>query len=434
MAESGITSFAQGLCLLIRLSSISGDVLLQTKRTQLELCQLGCFSNVNALIDQNEDNPQDIDVFFTVEELPLSGYKYSLETGDDEELLKFGLSMPNLTGAGEKIESQFKIGTNGSQSWNLNYCWPLRSSLLWNQFTDGCRSNLSASVYGHSGFISRAGLKSISPFGLNLTAEISPKPYIVQLLQWDCSWRYLRPIDNHTASFATRSCSGHSLKSSLVNQVTINTLDDKVLPTKGIRLQLGQELAGLGIGNVAFLSTSANAALFHPISERVVFGGNFHLGHMLPINVKDNFESNCNNPVDKYSPKIRGFASHRVGPRESDGKTYLGSNTFWKMSLHLISAKMPFLRGSSWLVENVRGHAFAEVFSSENSTDSLVKWLITEPSKIFDKSRCSFGVGLLARLGNSGQAELNYCFPLRWNQSDTTNHGLQFSLNATLLE
>ena len=310
--------------------------------------------------------------------------------------------MPNLTGSGEKIESQFKIGTNGSQSWNLNLCWPLRSSLLWNQFTDGCRSNLSASVYGHSGFISRAGLKSISPFGLNLTAQISPKPYIVQLLQWDCSWRYLRPMDNHTASFATRSCSGHSLKSSLVNQVTINTLDDKVLPTKGVRLQLGQELAGLGIGNVAFLSTSANAALFHPISDRVVFGGNFHLGHMLPINVKDNFESNSN-PVDKYSPKVRGFASHRVGPRESDGKTYLGSNTFWKMSLHLISAKMPFLRGSSWLVENVRGHAFAQVFSSENSTDSFVKWLITEPSKIFDKSRCSFGVGLLARLGNSGQ-------------------------------
>ena len=213
---------------------LSGDVLLQTKRTQLELCQLGCFSNVNALIDQNKDNPQDIDVFFTVEELPLSGYKYSLETGDDEEHLKFGLSMPNLRGAGDKIESQFKIGTNGSQSWNLNYCWPLRSSsLFWNQFTEGCRSNLSASVYGYSRFISWAGLKSTSPVGLNLTAEISPKPWIVQLLQWDCSWRYLRPIDNHSASFATRSYSGHSLKSSLLNQVTINTLDDKVLPTKG---------------------------------------------------------------------------------------------------------------------------------------------------------------------------------------------------------
>ena len=382
--------------------------------------------NLSSSADQNEDNPQNIDIYFTVEELPFSGYNYSLETGDDEELLQFGLTMPNLTGAGEKIESKIKVGTNGSQFWNLNYFWPLRSNLLWKG------SSLSASLYGNTRLISWAGLRCTSPLGFNLSAEISPKPWIVQLLQWDLSWRHLRPIDNHAASFASRACSGHSLKSSLVNQVTINTLDDAVLPTRGVRVQLGQTLAGLGIGNVAFLNTSAHAALFHTLNDKVIVGGKFQIGHILPINIKDNFESNSN-PSDLYSPKIRGFSSHRVGARENDGKTYLGCTSLWRMSLHAITTKMPFLRGNSWFVENVRAHAFAEVFSSENSTDSFFKWLINEPSKISSNSRCSVGFGLLARLG-SGQAELNYCFPLRWNQHDTINPGLQFSLNATLIE
>ena len=159
------------------------------------------------------------------------------------------------------------------------------------------------------------------------------------------------------------------------------------------------------------------------------------MGYLSPISIKDSYEPNVG-PEDKYFPKVRGFASHRVGFQE-DGTTYLGSNAYWKVSVHAISSKLPFLRGQSWMVQNVRGHAFAELFnvSEKNSqVGSFVKWLTSEPLRLRESSRLSIGFGLLAKLGNNGQAELNYCFPLRYGAThDTINRGLQFSLNAVLI-
>ena len=269
--------------------------------------------------------------------------------------------------------------------------------------------------------------------GLNLSAEISPKPWLVQVLQWDLAWRNLKAQTSHP-TFASRTQMGHSLKSSLINKLTINTLDDNVLPTRGVHLQLGQELAGLGLGNVGYLRTMANGSIFQQINNLIV-GGKFELGYLSPISIKDTYDPNVG-PEDKYFPKVRGFANHRVGFREDSGRTYLGSNAFWKVSLHAMTSKLPFLRGQSWIVQNIRGHAFAEMFnvSEKNSENgSFVKWLTSEPLRLKESSRLSVGFGILAKLGKNGQAELNYCFPLRYVAShDTINSGLQFSLNAVI--
>ena len=135
------------------------------------------------------------------------------------------------------------------------------------RFTNGCRSCLIASLYRHIKPMPWSGLTN-TVHGINLSAEISPKPWLVQLLQWDLSWRNLKAQTSHP-TFASRSFAGHSLKSSLFNRLTINTLDDSVLPSRGVQLQLGQELAGLGLGNVAFLRTVANGSIFQPMSNLI---------------------------------------------------------------------------------------------------------------------------------------------------------------------
>ena len=81
-----------------------------------------------------------------------------------------------------------------------------------------------------------AGL-SLTNHGLTIAAKLSPKPWLAQLVQWEGSWRHINTMEN--PGFAARSYCGHSLKSSLTHQITVNTLDDQALATKGLHMLLG---------------------------------------------------------------------------------------------------------------------------------------------------------------------------------------------------
>ena len=55
---------------------------------------------------------------------------------------------------------------------------------------------------------------------------------------------------------------GHTLKSSLIHKLSVDTRDDRVLPTSGIQATLLQELAGLSpIGTAAFFKTTLSASI-----------------------------------------------------------------------------------------------------------------------------------------------------------------------------
>ena len=84
-----------------------------------------------------------------------------------------------------------------------------------------------------------AGLR-LTNHGLTISAKLSPKPWLAQLVQWEGSWRQINTLEN--PGFAARSYCGHSLKSSLTHQITVNTLDDQALATKGLHMLLGMIL------------------------------------------------------------------------------------------------------------------------------------------------------------------------------------------------
>ena len=59
---------------------------------------------------------------------------------------------------------------------------------------------------------------------------------------------------------------GHTIKSSLIHKLSVDTRDDRVLPTSGIQATLLQELAGLSpIGTAAFFKTMFSCCLSFPI-------------------------------------------------------------------------------------------------------------------------------------------------------------------------
>ena len=52
---------------------------------------------------------------------------------------------------------------------------------------------------------------------------------------------------------------------------------------------------------------------------------------------------------------------------------------------------------------------------------------------LVDRSRISYGMGLMLRLGNAARVELNYCIPLRSQRGDRAAPGIQFSVSADFL-
>ena len=107
-----------------------------------------------------------------------------------------------------------------------------------NWFNHG--SYFAASLFRHSLPIPWAGLRSTN-HGISISANLSPRPWLCQLVQWEGSWRQVKTNmnDKDPPGFAARSYCGHSLKSSLTHQMTVNTLNDQALATKGI---VGQKI------------------------------------------------------------------------------------------------------------------------------------------------------------------------------------------------
>lgn len=397
-----------------------------TKNAHAQLKELGCFHKVNGIIDIEQSDSKALIVNFQVEELPLTFIDASTETGDNEVIGVAHGGMPNMLGLGERLQTTLKLGSGGSNEFSLNYKVPIRCNLLWRMTNGPCNSSFLASLYRIQQKMSWSSLNATCQ-GFSMSANLSPKSWLQQLVKYDCSWRQLRPSE--TPGFAARQVCGHSLKSSLTNRFSINTLDDQAIPSQGMNFTLQQELAGLGLGNVAFFKTEVNGGYYHQIGHNLVIGAGGAGGsvsHMMssddPCSVRNGL------PCDKFTlggpVLMRGFKHHRLGPVE-DGN-HLGFDAFWRLSLHCFTKKLPFLRGDSWITNNVCAHSFVEMCQVGNlSGGSYVKWLMGQAAP-----RASAGFGLIMRLGERGRAELNYSIPLRYYYGDSLNRGLQLGLGV----
>ena len=330
--------------------------------------------------------------------------------------------------------TRFCVYLTGTMKSQLEYRLPIRWNLLRDSKADKLAyfgSYFAASIFRHTLPFPYAGLNSTN-HGVTIGARFSPKPWLSQIVQWEGSWREVSPLEK--SGFAARSFSGHSLKSSLTHEITINTLDDQALASKGLYMLLSQELAGLGPGNVGFFKTIAKAEYFKPIRD-FSFGVTCAAGIASKIDINDELPSNLNgnsliHPVDRYwlgGPlELRGFNWKKLGAKE-DGN-YLGGTAFWRSAVHVLT-KLPYIRGDHWISKNVRSHGFLEIGGLWNLTSGgAINRLIGDFSSI--PYRLTAGLGLVVRLGSHGRAELNYCFPIKYGTQDSLMNGLQFGIGV----
>jgi len=173
--------------------------------------------------------------------------------------------------------------------------------------------------------------------------------------------------------------------------LSYNTLDNNKSPTKGLFLELKQDIAGIG-GNVNFIRSTADARNYYELFPDII--GVVHLqGGVMngwggqSVRMLDNFQMGPN--------LVRGFAPSGIGPRDMSPYTTqdaLGGTMFWGASFE---AQTPLYFLPKEI--GIKVAAFADAGSLWNYKSERY-WAVTDESlPVADDNtiRSSVGMGLI---------------------------------------
>ena len=140
------------------------------------------------------------------------------------------------------------------------------------------------------------------------------------------------------ASFAIRESQGIFYTGLVSDALTYDMRNDPKNPTKGYFLQGGVNFAGLG-GDVQYISTSAEARGYYPITDKITLvgraiGGNIQGWGGEDVRLTDLFF--------RGGETIRGFNVAGYGPRDLNTNSALGGTTYWATTAE-IRFPLPFV-------------------------------------------------------------------------------------------
>lgn len=236
----------------------------------------------------------------------------------------------------------------------------------------------------------------------------------------EASWRTVSCMQNAAAS--VRSQAGSDIKLGAFWAYTKNSHDNLMLPTKGARIRIHQELAtvtghGPSLSSIPFVkSTLESSVAFSALQNRIITKFALRAGTIW----KPNAFSAVQTPLlDRFyigGPNdLRGFNLNTAGPREKGDS--LGGDAFVTGGINVLTPltkKAPlFLSG------------FINAGSAGPLTQQSVASMIQAPS-------ISSGFGIVY-CHPSARFELNFTLPLVAREMEGTRKGLQFGVGFSFL-
>ncbi|KAG0979503.1 hypothetical protein G6F29_008523 [Rhizopus arrhizus] len=386
------------------------DVINFSQDTAERLSQLDIFDDVQVLLENASDNdplaaPDSINVVYKVKEKSRLFIKTGTEVGNNEGNMNGTVTVRNVFGGAELLETVASFGTRTSSAFQFTLGKPVNAS-----------PDSRVDINAH---------RTLSRFGYH---ELS----------YDCSWRSIDRV-LPGASLSIRHEAGHSLKSSINHVFVRERRDDILLPSNGHYVRIANEFAGvLGIGNARFFKSEAESQVCHQ------FGGGqlltdkegkpvgVHPGLVISASARAGFlseqsdDSKASTVSDRFllgGPlSVRGFKIAGIGPK--DYQDALGGHLYWAAGLSAI-APLPTLESKP-----LRAHAFINAgtnipWQRKTSLQSTAEALSRSPS-------VSVGFGLIYR-HSIARIELNYCIPLTAARGDQIRRGLQFGIGLNFL-
>ncbi|EDW47943.1 GM20162 [Drosophila sechellia] len=245
------------------------------------------------------------------------------------------------------------------------------------------------------------------------TRLVNGRQELTHSLQYENSIRDVGLL-NKSVPFAIRDHCGPKLASLLRYSVVYDNRDGNVFPTRGIYLKSVNEYCGLG-GNVAYTSSTAHGELNVPLFAGLVAQFCARVGvvketkNTTQLPISSLFY--CGGPLT-----LRGFKFGGAGPVVEG--TPIGAQSFWCTGAHLW-APLPFAGVFKNLASHFRMHFFYNI-GNNNSFNT-------------ENMRSAFGMGLAVKLAERARIELNYCVPVRHQNTDKIQNGFQFGIGYEFL-
>ncbi|KAJ7201668.1 surface antigen-domain-containing protein [Mycena pura] len=350
----------------------------------------------------------DVDLVFTTKEKGRLFVKSSTEVGNNEGSASIVARLRNVFGGAETFEANLSLGTTTKKAFDASFTAPLTSSL--NTYGE---LHLFGLERDHSSFASCSegvrGAKALVRSG-RLSSGMHELAYEA----------VLRHIGNlkPDASLSIREAAGQSVKSSFSHLYTLDSRNDRLMPTEGVYLKAAHEIAGLG-GEAAFLKSETHGQVSRPIfpgvSVSLAARSGLLWGLRGPTLFPDRFQ--LGGPAS-----VRSFRPNAMGPR--DGSDSLGGEMYWSAGLSVIT-HIP--QKPQWPVKThawVNAGRLDDIDKSRSLGDN-VRAALMQPS-------VSVGVGLVYNF-DPARIELNFGLPLVASRSDGTRRGLQVGLGLEFL-
>ena len=157
-------------------------------------------------------------------------------------------------------------------------------------------------------------------FGLRLGYPLGDR--LRQTVRYRLEDRTIENVQPDASRFI-REQEGQTLTSEIGHRITYDQLDSRISPSEGYILEFANDFAGLG-GDVKYLRTTANGAIYFPIFDQTVLAfsleGGYNYGLDEDIGIADRFFVG--------GSQLRGFERSGIGPRDSLTDDALGGNIF----------------------------------------------------------------------------------------------------------
>ncbi|ODV91055.1 hypothetical protein CANCADRAFT_57420 [Tortispora caseinolytica NRRL Y-17796] len=406
------------------LGSILSDIDLASQK----LASFGIFNNLYFKLDKstvpnvNSTKPDDtlnLDATLVLQESKRLLLRTGTDIGNQEGSAYVSGIYKNAFGGAESLKLDMSYGTRNKSNYIVTFASPILNSNKWSATISAFSSTRKCEWASHDQVVKGLSAKingvllSHSPPYHPGTACL-PKPLVTQEFGVEAVWRAITNV-LPTASDAVRLNAGESTKASIFNSITLDTRNDKLLPSSGILLKSAQEIAGRP-GNVPFAKATCETQIAQGFfNEAVVFTGALRGGLLY------NRSSEPSRIIDRFflgGPNdVRGFYFSHLGPH--DGSDAVGGEAFVAGGASILT-KVPGTAAESPL----RFQCFlnAGSLSGLDRADP-----VRTKRELMDKPSVATGFGLVYR-HPAARMELNFCLPLAVRQGESARKGLQFGL------
>lgn len=297
------------------LELVEGDAFNTAKlrRSRQQIRRLGFFDKVDMAQKQGEA-PDKVIIDVDVQERSTGELSFGLGLSTTETVVgDISIRERNLLGKGQDLKLSLGLSAIRQQV-DMSFTEPY--------FLD---RELSA---GFDIFSTKQDQQDRSSFdeqtkGFSLRARFPITENLRQGLRYTLRQNEIENIDNSTSPFI-RLDEGEYITSAVAYDLTYDTRDDTFLPTKGIIIGGGQELAGLG-GDVNYIRSTARWSYYYPITRDVVGNVSLTGGHIVGLDE----DVRVTNRFFLGGDSFRGFAVGGVGPRDASTDDAIGGNVYY---------------------------------------------------------------------------------------------------------